>query len=51
MGIATGANNYTILITHPAISASMITGLATVATSGSYNDLVKCLQVYLQKRW
>ncbi len=35
-GIATGANNYTHPTTHP---ASMITGLATVATSGSYNDL------------
>ncbi len=34
--IATGANNYTHPSTHP---ASMITGLATVATSGSYNDL------------
>ena len=36
-GIATGANNYTHPSTHP---ASMITGLATVATSGSYNDLL-----------
>lgn len=35
-GVATGANNYTHPSTHP---ASMITGLATVATSGSYNDL------------
>lgn len=35
-GIATGANNYTHPSTHP---ASMITGLATVATSGNYNDL------------
>ncbi len=35
-GIATGANNYTHPSTHP---ASMITGLASVATSGSYNDL------------
>ncbi len=35
-GIATGANNYTHPSTH---AASMITGLATVATSGSYNDL------------
>lgn len=35
-GIAPGANNYTHPTTHP---ASMITGLATVATSGSYNDL------------
>lgn len=35
-GIATGANNYSHPSTHP---ASMITGLATVATSGSYNDL------------
>lgn len=35
-GIASGANNYTHPASHP---ASMITGLATVATSGSYNDL------------
>ena len=35
-GIASGANNYTHPSTH---AASMITGLATVATSGSYNDL------------
>lgn len=35
-GIAAGANNYVHPSTHP---ASMITGLATVATSGSYNDL------------
>ena len=35
-GIATGANNYTHPTSHP---ASMITGLADVATSGSYNDL------------
>ena len=35
-GIAAGANNYTHPSTHP---ASMITGLATVATSGNYNDL------------
>lgn len=35
-GIATGANNYTHPATH---AASMITGLANVATSGSYNDL------------
>ena len=35
-GIAENANNYTHPTTHP---ASMITGLATVATSGSYNDL------------
>lgn len=35
-GIATGANKYTHPSSHP---ASMITGLATVATSGSYNDL------------
>lgn len=35
-GIATGANNYVHPSTHP---ASMITDLATVATSGSYNDL------------
>jgi len=35
-GIATGANAYTHPNTHP---ASIITGLATVATSGSYNDL------------
>lgn len=35
-GIAQGANNYTHPATHP---ASMITGLSTVATSGSYNDL------------
>ena len=35
-GIETGANKYTHPDTHP---ASMITGLATVATSGSYNDL------------
>lgn len=35
-GIASGANNYSHPSTH---SASMITGLATVATSGSYNDL------------
>lgn len=35
-GIAEGANNYTHPATHP---ASMITGLSTVATSGSYNDL------------
>jgi hypothetical protein len=35
-GVATGANNYV----HPAShSADMITGLADVATSGSYNDL------------
>lgn len=36
-GIATGANAYTHPTTHP---ASIITGLSTVATSGSYNDLV-----------
>lgn len=37
-GIAAGANNYTY--THPSTHpASMITGLAKVATSGSYNDL------------
>lgn len=35
-GIATGANKYTHPTSH---AASMITGLATVATSGSYNDL------------
>lgn len=35
-GIAAGANAYTHPSTH---AASMITGLATVATSGSYNDL------------
>ena len=35
-GIAAGANNYVHPSTHP---ASMITGLAIVATSGSYNDL------------
>ena len=35
-GIEDGANNYTHPATH---SASEITGLATVATSGSYNDL------------
>lgn len=35
-GIASGANNYVHPSTHP---ASMITGLASVATSGSYNDL------------
>ena len=35
-GIATGANNYTHPSTH---AASMITGLAEVATSGSYTDL------------
>lgn len=35
-GIATGANNYTHPSTH---AASMITGLAGVATSGSYTDL------------
>lgn len=35
-GIAEGANAYTHPSTHP---ASMISGLATVATSGSYNDL------------
>lgn len=35
-GIDTGANAYTHPASHP---ASMITGLATVATSGSYNDL------------
>ena len=35
-GIAEGANNYVHPDTHP---ASMISGLATVATSGSYNDL------------
>lgn len=34
--IADNANNYTHPSTHP---ASMITGLASVATSGSYNDL------------
>ena len=34
--IATGANNYTHPSTH---DASMITGLATVATSGKYSDL------------
>ena len=34
--IAANANNYTHPSTHP---ASMITGLAGVATSGSYNDL------------
>jgi len=35
-GIAAGANNYVHPGSHP---ASMITGLAPVATSGSYNDL------------
>lgn len=35
-GIAAGANNYTHPATH---AASMITGLSTVATSGSYDDL------------
>lgn len=35
-GIATGANNYTHPASHP---ATMITGLASVATSGSYDDL------------
>ena len=35
-GIEAGANKYTHPTSHP---ASMITGLATVATSGSYNDL------------
>lgn len=35
-GIADGANAYSHPSTH---AASMITGLATVATSGSYNDL------------
>ena len=35
-GIAANANNYSHPTSHP---ASMITGLATVATSGSYNDL------------
>ena len=35
-GIATNANKYEHPDTH---AASMITGLATVATSGSYNDL------------
>ncbi len=35
-GIASGANAYTHPASHP---ASMVTGLATVATSGSYNDL------------
>lgn len=35
-GIAAGANNYTHPSSHP---ASMITGLASVATSGNYNDL------------
>lgn len=34
--IATGANNYVHPTSHP---ATMITGLATVATSGSYDDL------------
>lgn len=34
--IAANANNYTHPLTHP---ANMITGLADVATSGSYNDL------------
>lgn len=35
-GVEAGANNYTHPATH---AASMITGLATVATSGSYDDL------------
>lgn len=35
-GIETGANNYSHPTSHP---ANMITGLSTVATSGSYNDL------------
>ena len=35
-GIADNANNYSHPSTHP---ASMITGLATVATSGNYSDL------------
>ena len=35
-GVAEGANNYTHPATHP---ASMITDLATVATSGDYKDL------------
>lgn len=35
-GIASGANAYSHPASHP---ASMITGLADVATSGSYNDL------------
>lgn len=34
--VAEGANNYTHPASHP---AAFITGLATVATSGSYNDL------------
>lgn len=36
-GIAVNANNYSHPSTH---AASMITGLSTVATSGSYNDLL-----------
>lgn len=36
-GIAAGANAYTHPTSHP---ASMITGLSTVATSGSYDDLI-----------
>lgn len=35
-GVEANANNYTHPATHP---ASMITGLSTVATTGSYNDL------------
>jgi hypothetical protein len=35
-GIENNANNYIHAVTHP---ASMITGLASVATSGSYNSL------------
>lgn len=35
-GVEAGANNYTHPATH---AASMITGLSTVATSGSYDDL------------
>jgi hypothetical protein len=35
-GIQDGANNYTHPATHP---ATMVTGLSTVATSGSFNDL------------
>ena len=35
-GIASNANNYSHPASHP---ASMITGLSSVATSGSYNDL------------
>lgn len=42
-GVAAEANNYTHPATHP---ASMVTGLASVATSGNYSDILDRPAVY-----